>query len=305
MNPAAKPLEKPVIVITSNAELTTFCARMASETFVTVDTEFLRETTYYPKLCLIQVAGRDEAVLIDPLAEGLDLGPFFALMADEKVLKVFHAAKQDFEIMLLLSGALPHPVFDTQIAAMVAGFGDQVGYEAIVRKLVGASIDKSSQFTDWSRRPLTNKQSLYALSDVVHLRVRRVPSDRFGDERGHVDRAAQTSGRAGGHPGKLHDPLDHVGQPSAFGAKKRSVLLNLSFALHHPVCEVLARGADNGKRRPQFVRDRRHEFHLLTRERVLALGGRDDEEDAPREETEDAKAECKIPPSRAGDQRIE
>lgn len=171
MNPAAKPLEKPVVVITSNAELTTFCARMGSETFVTVDTEFLRETTYYPKLCLIQVAGKDEAVLIDPLADGIDLAPFFTLMADEKVLKVFHAAKQDFEIMLLLSGVLPHPVFDTQIAAMVAGFGDQVGYEAIVRKLVGASIDKSSQFTDWSRRPLTNKQSLYALSDVVHLRV--------------------------------------------------------------------------------------------------------------------------------------
>jgi ribonuclease D len=171
MNPATKSLEKPVVVITTNADLAAFCARMAAETFVTVDTEFLRETTYYPKLCLIQVAGKDEAVLIDPLAEGIDLGPFFTLMADEKVLKVFHAAKQDFEIMLLLSGVLPHPVFDTQIAAMVAGFGDQVGYEAIVRKLVGASIDKSSQFTDWSRRPLTNKQSLYALSDVVHLRV--------------------------------------------------------------------------------------------------------------------------------------
>ena len=171
MNPAVKTLEKPVVTISANAELTAFCERMASETFVTVDTEFLRETTYYPKLCLVQVAGKDEAVLIDPLAEGLDLAPFFALMANEKVLKVFHAAKQDFEIMLLLSGTLPHPVFDTQIAAMVAGFGDQVGYEAIVRKLVGAAIDKSSQFTDWSRRPLTHKQALYALSDVVHLRV--------------------------------------------------------------------------------------------------------------------------------------
>ena len=171
MNPAVKPLEKNVVTITTTEELAAFCQRMAAEKFVTVDTEFLRETTYYPKLCLIQVAGQDEAVLIDPLANGIDLAPFFTLMGNEKVLKVFHAAKQDFEILLLLSGALPHPVFDTQIAAMVAGFGDQVGYEAIVRKLVGASIDKSSQFTDWSRRPLTHKQALYALSDVVHLRV--------------------------------------------------------------------------------------------------------------------------------------
>jgi ribonuclease D len=171
MNTAVKNLENPVITISTTVDLAAFCERMAAETFVTVDTEFLRETTYYPKLCLVQVAGKDEAVLIDPLAEGIDLAPFFTLMANEKVLKVFHAAKQDFEIMLLLSGTLPHPVFDTQIAAMVAGFGDQVGYEAIVRKLVGAAIDKSSQFTDWSRRPLTHKQALYALSDVVHLRV--------------------------------------------------------------------------------------------------------------------------------------
>ncbi len=171
MNPAVKNLENPVVTISTTEDLAAFCERMAAETFVTVDTEFLRETTYYPKLCLVQVAGEHEAVLIDPLATGLDLAPFFTLMGNERVLKVFHAAKQDFEIMLLLSGTLPHPVFDTQIAAMVAGFGDQVGYEAIVRKLVGAAIDKSSQFTDWSRRPLTHKQALYALSDVVHLRV--------------------------------------------------------------------------------------------------------------------------------------
>jgi ribonuclease D len=165
-------LEVPEIepIITTEA-LAAFCTRMAAEEFITVDTEFLRETTYYPKLCLIQVAGKDEAVLIDPLAEGLDLAPFFALMADAKVLKIFHAAKQDFEILYILNGALPHPVIDTQIAAMVCGFGDQVGYEAIVRKLVGAAIDKSSQFTDWTRRPLTPKQATYALSDVTHLRT--------------------------------------------------------------------------------------------------------------------------------------
>ena len=160
-----------VAAIVTTAELAAFCKRLEAESFVTVDTEFLRETTYYPKLCLIQVAGETEAQLIDPLADELDLTPFFALMANPKVLKVFHAARQDFEILIQLSGAVPTPVIDTQIAAMVCGFGDQVGYEAIVRKLVGASIDKSSQFTDWSRRPLTAKQSLYALSDVTHLRV--------------------------------------------------------------------------------------------------------------------------------------
>lgn len=160
-----------VVTLATTLELAAFCDRMAVEPFITVDTEFLRETTYYPKLCLIQIAGADEAVLIDPLADGLDLAPFFELMANPNVLKVFHAARQDFEILIQLSGTVPTPVIDTQIAAMVCGFGDQVGYEAIVRKLVGASIDKSSQFTDWSRRPLTAKQSAYAISDVTHLRV--------------------------------------------------------------------------------------------------------------------------------------
>jgi len=163
--------EAPIHTITTTEDLAAFCLRWASETYITVDTEFLRETTYYPKLCLIQVAGAKEAALIDPLAEGLDLAPFFALMADENVMKVFHAAKQDFEILMMLSNALPRPVVDTQIAAMVCGFGDQVGYEAVVRKLVGAGIDKSSQFTDWSRRPLTYKQQAYAISDVTHLRT--------------------------------------------------------------------------------------------------------------------------------------
>jgi ribonuclease D len=167
-------LNKPqteIHTITTTDDLAAHCQRWAEETFITVDTEFLRETTYYPKLCLIQVAGATEAALIDPMAEGLDLKPFFALMADEKVLKVFHAAKQDFEILMMLAGDLPKPVMDTQIAAMVCGFGDQVGYEAIVRRLAGAGIDKSSQFTDWSRRPLTHKQQAYAISDVTHLRT--------------------------------------------------------------------------------------------------------------------------------------
>jgi ribonuclease D len=163
--------EAPIHTITTTDDLAAYCTRWATDTYVTVDTEFLRETTYYPKLCLIQVAGEHEAALIDPLSVGIDLAPFFTLMADTNVLKVFHAAKQDFEILMLLAGGLPQPVIDTQIAAMVCGFGDQVGYEAIVRKLAGASIDKSSQFTDWSRRPLTHKQQAYAVSDVTHLRT--------------------------------------------------------------------------------------------------------------------------------------
>ncbi|MCA0432612.1 MAG: ribonuclease D [Proteobacteria bacterium] len=161
----------PIPLIETNAELAAFCAGLAAERFITVDTEFLRETTYYPKLCLIQVAGSNAAALIDPLARGLDLGPFFTLMDNPAVLKVFHAARQDNEIFLNLSNRIPTPIFDTQVAAMVCGFGDQVGYEAIVRKLAGAQIDKSSQFTDWSRRPLTPKQMAYAISDVTHLRT--------------------------------------------------------------------------------------------------------------------------------------
>ncbi len=158
-------------LITTTKSLEALCAALAGDRFVTVDTEFMRETTYWPDLCLIQMAGETAAGLVDPMAAGIDLAPFFALMNNERVLKVFHAARQDIEIMVHRSGVVPHPVFDTQIAAMVCGFGDQVGYEAIVRKLAHAQIDKSSRFTDWSRRPLSEKQLVYALSDVTHLRV--------------------------------------------------------------------------------------------------------------------------------------
>jgi ribonuclease D len=158
-------------LITETKALAALCKALVHETFVTVDTEFMRETTYWPDLCLIQIAGAEINGLIDPMAEGLDLKPFFTLMNNEKVLKVFHAARQDVEIMVHLAGTVPHPIFDTQIAAMVCGFGDQVSYEAIVRKLAKAQIDKSSRFTDWSRRPLTEKQLTYALSDVTHLRT--------------------------------------------------------------------------------------------------------------------------------------
>jgi ribonuclease D len=163
--------QSDVPVISDTKSLSSFCESLLGDTFVTVDTEFLRETTYYPKLCLIQMAGENAAALIDPLAKGIDLKPFYQLMTNENVLKVFHAARQDIEIFVNEAGLVPSPVFDTQIAAMVCGFGDQAGYEAIVRKLAKAQIDKSAQFTDWSRRPLTHRQMAYALSDVTHLRT--------------------------------------------------------------------------------------------------------------------------------------
>lgn len=157
-------------LITTTEELASACLRLAAHPFVTVDTEFLRETTYYPKLCLIQIASPDEAVLVDPLAEGLDLAPFMALMTDLNVVKVFHAARQDLEIVWMLGRVLPSPLFDTQVAAMVCGYGDSVGYEQLVNDLAKARIDKSSRFTDWSRRPLSEAQLVYAESDVTHLR---------------------------------------------------------------------------------------------------------------------------------------
>jgi ribonuclease D len=157
-------------LITDQPSLDAFCARMRGERFVAMDTEFMRDRTYYPKLCLVQVAGAGEAVAIDPLAPGLDLAPLLAVLADPGVLKVMHAARQDLEIFFHL-GQLPAPFFDTQVAAMVCGFGEEVAYDTLVSKLAGAHLDKSSRFTDWARRPLSEAQIRYALGDVTHLRV--------------------------------------------------------------------------------------------------------------------------------------
>jgi len=157
-------------IITSTDVLAAFAKRAAGYDFVTVDTEFLRETTYWPKLCLLQAATLDEAVLIDPLAPGLDLSPFFELLANEKVRKVFHAARQDIEIFVKLTGKVPVNIFDTQVAASVCGFGDSVSYDNLVRAITKVELDKSSRFTDWSARPLSEKQKVYALADVTHLR---------------------------------------------------------------------------------------------------------------------------------------
>ncbi|KQT82357.1 ribonuclease D [Methylobacterium sp. Leaf465] len=157
-------------LIATTAALAEACTRLSAHPFVTVDTEFMRETTYYPKLCLIQMAAPDgTGVLVDPLSPDIDLAPFFALMADEGVVKVFHSARQDLEIIWLLGGLLPQPFFDTQVAAMVCGYGDSVSYEQLVNDVAKAKIDKSSRFTDWSRRPLSDAQLSYALSDVTHL----------------------------------------------------------------------------------------------------------------------------------------
>ncbi|PYE28555.1 ribonuclease D [Rhizobium sp. PP-WC-2G-219] len=157
-------------IIDTTAALQAACDTLATAPYLTIDTEFLRETTFWPQLCLVQMAGPDIAVIVDPLAKGLDLAPFFALMANPDIIKVFHAARQDIEIIFHLGGLIPHPIFDTQVAAMVCGFGDSVSYDQLVSRIKGEHIDKSSRFTDWSRRPLTDKQLDYALADVTHLR---------------------------------------------------------------------------------------------------------------------------------------
>jgi len=156
--------------ITDTDSLAAFCADMKSADYVTVDTEFMRESTYWPQLCLVQVAGPDDHAVIDPLAEGIDLAPLFDLMRDPKITKVFHAARQDLEIFLHLMDSVPTPVFDTQIAAMVCGFGESVGYDHLISKLTKVRLDKGPRFTDWSLRPLSDRQIEYALADVTHLR---------------------------------------------------------------------------------------------------------------------------------------
>jgi ribonuclease D len=171
-------------LITTTEELVQVCARMARHPFVTVDTEFLRETTYYPLLCVAQIASPDEAFVVDALAPGIDLGAFFALMTDEKVLKVFHAARQDIEIVWNMAKMIPHPIFDSQVAAMVLGYGDSISYDQLVQRITGDLLDKSHRFTDWTRRPLTDAQMFYAVSDVTHLRdvYRKLAADL--DKRG-------------------------------------------------------------------------------------------------------------------------
>src|SRR5664279_5017005 len=157
-------------LITTTEALDAFCTRMAKESFVTVDTEFMRERTYWPELCVVQLAGDSEVAVVDAEAEGIDLAPLGRLLADTNVMKVFHACRQDIEIFVLKFGDVPRPLFDTQVAAMVAGFGDQVGYDSLVSAVTGGHIDKAHRFSDWSARPLSPAQITYAAADVTHLR---------------------------------------------------------------------------------------------------------------------------------------
>ena len=199
-----------MLTLTTTEELATFCKRAADAPYVTVDTEFLRERTYYAKLCLVQLAipgdAEDDAVLVDPLVNGISLDPLYDLFRNEAVVKVFHAARQDLEIFFVEGGVIPMPLFDTQVAAMVAGFGEQVGYETLVRKIAHAPLDKSSRFTDWSRRPLTEAQKTYALADVTHLRVIYEHLAAELDKTGRLDWVDEELGVLG-------DPATYVVQP--------------------------------------------------------------------------------------------
>jgi len=174
-------------LISTTPDLAAACARLARHPVITVDTEFLRETTYYPLLCVVQLASPEEAVVVDALADGIDLKPFFELMANEKVLKVFHAARQDIEIVWHRAEIVPHPVFDTQVAAMVLGYGDSIAYDQLVERITGHRPDKTHRFTDWSRRPLSKEQLHYAISDVTHLRDVFTALDADLKKRGRSD----------------------------------------------------------------------------------------------------------------------
>jgi ribonuclease D len=173
--------------ITRTEELRAVCDRMAKHRYITVDTEFLRESTYYPLLCVAQMAIEDEAVVVDALAPGIDLTPFFDLLVDENVVKVFHAARQDIEIVWHMSGKIPHPIFDTQVAAMVLGYGDSISYDQLVQRITGDQLDKSHRFTDWTRRPLSDAQLVYAISDVTNLRDVYLKLDQDLHKRGRAN----------------------------------------------------------------------------------------------------------------------
>ncbi len=174
-------------LITRTDELAEACARLGSVPFIAVDTEFMREQTFWPRLCLIQIAADGQELLIDSLAPGIDLTPFFELMVNERVMKVFHSARQDVEIVHHLARVIPHPLFDTQVAAMVCGFGEAVSYSMLVKRLLNRNLDKTSRFTDWSRRPLSERQLTYALGDVIHLR------DLYPKLRSQLDKSERAS----------------------------------------------------------------------------------------------------------------
>ncbi|MBV8398528.1 MAG: ribonuclease D, partial [Acetobacteraceae bacterium] len=221
-NRAARPPHPTPDLIETTEDLEAVCRRLAEESFVTVDTEFMRERTYWPELCVVQLAGDTEVAVVDALAKGLDLAPLGRLMAKRNVLKVFHAARQDVEIFVLKFGAVPEPLFDTQVAAMVAGFGDQVGYDALVSSLTGAPIDKAHRFSDWSVRPLSPAQIAYAAADVTHLReVYRKLRARLESE-GRLDWVAEEMA-------VLTDPATYQPDPDAAWERLRPRSSNRRF----------------------------------------------------------------------------
>ena len=215
MSRAPRHQFSPPTLITTTEDLAAVCTRLRQHEFVTVDTEFIRERTYWPELCVVQLAGENEVVLIDALAPDLDLTALSDLLADAAVMKVFHAARQDIEIFVLKFGDVPRPLFDTQVAAMVAGFGDQVGYEALVGGLTGGSIDKAHRFSDWAIRPLSPAQIAYAAADVTYLReIYRKLCARL-DEDGRLAWVAEEMAI-------LTDPATYRADPSAMWQRLRS-----------------------------------------------------------------------------------
>ena len=249
-------------VIATTAALEKFCAEAMTARYVTVDTEFMRENTYYPKLCLLQIASADDAVLVDPLADGIDLAPVFALMAAPQVLKVFHAARQDIEIFVHLSGAVPAPIFDTQIAGMVCGFGDAISYDRLVKSVVGVEIDKSSRFTDWARRPLGDRQLTYALSDVTHLRL--------------VFEALEERLRANGREPWLADEMAVLTDPATYVVAPEDAWRRLKLRNPKPrtlaVLRELAALRENEARRRDLPRNRVLRDEVLTEIAASAPG---------------------------------
>jgi ribonuclease D len=207
-------------LITSTNDLAAACERMARHPFVTIDTEFLRETTYYPLLCVAQMASPEEAVVLDALAPEIDLAPFFQLMANEQVLKVFHAARQDIEICWHDAEIIPHPVFDTQVAAMVLGYGDSISYDQLVLRITGDTLDKSNRFTDWSRRPLSPAQISYAISDVTHLR------DVYLALRADLDRRSRSDW--------MNDEMEVLTSPETYRAEPERAWLRLKTRARKP-----------------------------------------------------------------------
>ncbi len=213
--------------IQTTEDLNALCDRLSRFAYVTVDTEFIREKTYWPQLCLIQIASREEAVCIDPLAKDLDMRAFFALLQNENVVKVFHAAHQDIEIFYHMTREIPKPLFDTQLAAMVCGFGESVSYQNLVKKLLDRDLDKSMRFTDWSQRPLTEKQISYALADVTHLR----------DVYEKMTEILAENGRSSW----LDDDARRLKQPSTYEIDSREAWKRLKLNTTKPLCLALCR----------------------------------------------------------------